>query len=121
MKELKIIDTLGNQFGLFDKPELIRAEGGACVAYRTIWTRQGLDFVWDRNCCYGTEKDIKRLEKYMAKMAKKVGKWAVDVGSASEEVLSFGEYFGKEEIEGIASPRGSYGYVYIQIRLRCRK
>ena len=117
-KEPEIIDTLDNGFGLFDNPNQIRLNGGACVAYRTIWTRNGLDFVHDRNCCYGTEKNVSRLEKYMGKMAKKVGKWAVSVGSASEDVLSFGEHFGMEEIEGMASPRGSYGYVYIQIRLR---
>ena len=117
-KEPEIIDTLNNGFGLFDDPNQIRLNGGACVAYRTIWTRNGLDFVHDRNCCYGTEKNVSRLEKYMGKMAKKVGKWAVAVGPDFGDVLSFGEYFDKEEIEGKASPKGSCGYVYIQIRLR---
>lgn len=120
-KDPEIIDTLSNGFGLFDKPEKIRADGGACVSWRTIWTRQGLDFVADRGCAYGTEKDLRRLDKYLKKNVKRIGKWAVAVGSASNDVLSFGEYFGKDEIEGMASPRGSYGYVYVQVRMRRRK
>lgn len=114
----ELVDTLDNGFGLFDEPNQIRLNGGACVAYRTIWTKQGLDFVYDRSCCYGIKKDILRLEKYVKKMSKKVGKWAVAVGPDSSDVLSFGEYFDKEEIEGMASPKGSCGYVYIQVRLR---
>lgn len=118
-KEPEIIDTLGNGFGLFDDPNQIRLNGRACVAYRGCWDRKvGLDFVWNRNCCYGTKKDIERLEKYMKKMTRKVANWVIDVGNSSHDVLSFGEHFGKEKIEGMASPRGSYGYVYIQLRLR---
>lgn len=121
MKQPEILDTLDLGFGLFDSPHSIRHDGGACVGYRTICTKQGLDFVYDRSCCYGAKKDVERLEKFMKKTAKAVGRWAVEVGDSSNDVLRFGEYFGNAEIEGIASPRGSYGYVYIQLRMRTRK
>ena len=126
-KEPKILDTtkdpLTGRFGLFDKPENLKKEYSAFVGWRTIWDKNRLDFVWNRNSCYGTEKEVDTILGYFSKkkLQKKVHEWAMNVGSGSDKILEFGEYFDGTRIEGKASPRGSYGYIYIQIGMKGNK
>lgn len=124
MKKDEIVDTTGgmNGFGLFESPGELKERYRAFAGWRTIMERWKLGewhlaFLPDRNCAYGTNVDLTRIEKYVKKVVKKIEKWAGSVGPMSEDRLEFGEYFGTDRIEGVASPRGSDGYCYIQIGL----
>lgn len=123
-KNDEIIDTTGGfgNFGLFEPAEGMKIRYNAFAGWRTIlekW-KSGewhLAFLPDRNCAYGTNGDLTKIEKYLKKVVKKIEKWAGEVGPASEDRLMFGEYFGSYKVEGVASPMGSHGYCYIQIGL----
>lgn len=121
-KKDEIIDTTKEHltcFGLFDTVEKLKDKYRAFAGWRAIMEsrggREGLVFLPDRNCAYGKVRDLERIEKYLKKIVKKLEKWSFDVGQASSKECHFGEYFFDESIEGIASPRASYGYLYIQI------
>lgn len=112
-----LVDTIqfGNRFGLFDEVDKLKEKYRAFVGWRAIMERGQISFVFNRNCAYGMNSDIKKIEKFMQKSIKKLTKWAWDEGVASSKECHFGEYFWDESIEGVASPRASYGYLYIQI------
>lgn len=125
MKKDEIIDTTGGfgNFGLFEPADEMKTRYKAFAGWRTIMERWKLGewhlaFLPDRNCAYGTNSDLTRIEKYVKKVVKRLEKWAGSVGPMSENKLEFGEYFGTDRLEGVASPRGSDGYLYIQIGLR---
>lgn len=116
-----LVDTIqfGNSFGLFDSADKLREKYRAFVGWRAIMEGRGghkdLVFLPDRNSAYGMNSDIKKIEKFLKKNIKKLTKWAWDEGVASSKECHFGEYFFDESIEGIASPRASHGYLYIQV------
>ena len=112
-----LVDTVqfGNSFGLFDSADKLKEKYRAFVGWRAIMEHHQISFVFNRNSAYGMNSDIKKIEKFLKKNIKKLTKWAWDEGMASSKECHFGEYFWDESIEGVASPRASYGYLYIQI------
>lgn len=116
-----LLDTIrfGNGFGLFEDADKLKERYRAFAGWRTIMEGHGktghLAFLPDRNCAYGMNSDIKKIEKFLKKQVRKIEKFAFSVGPASMYQCHFGEYFGNESIEGVASPRASHGYLYIQI------
>lgn len=117
-----LVDTIqsGYAFGLIDSPANMKDKYRAFAGWRAIMERWRLGewhlaFLPDRNCAYGTNRDLTRIEKYVKKVVKRLEKWSGSVGPMSEDRLEFGEYFGTDRLEGVASPRGSDGYLYIQI------
>lgn len=119
----ELVDTIrsGHAFGLIDSAAGMKEKYRAFAGWRAIMDGRGkaghLAFLPDRNCGYGTNGDLKKIEAYLKKVVKKLEKWAGEVGPASEDRLTFGECFGRYKVEGVASPRGSHGYCYIQIGL----
>ena len=122
-KKVEIVDTLDHGFGLFEPADDLKARFRAFAGWRAIMERWKLGewhlaFLPDRNCAYGTNRDLTRIEKYVKKVVKRLEKWSGSVGPMSDDKLEFGEYFGTDRLEGVASPRGSDGYLYIQIGVR---
>lgn len=117
----ELVDTIqfGHAFGLIDSAANMKEKYRAFAGWRAIMEGRGktghLAFLPNRNCGYGTNGDLRKIEAYLKKVVKKLEKWAFEVGPASQQECLFGEHFWTYGIEGRASPRASHGYLYIQI------